>query len=531
MLSGLDYTIIVVYMALVLLIGALSSRKNSTSEDYFMAGRSLSWFPVAMSVAATMLSANSIIGGPGWAYSGGLFPFMVNITVPLAVAFVMYTTLPVCYSLRLTSIYEYVELRLGPRTRLFTVLCFFANAVIQVGSMVYVPALIINTFTGWSLDIIIPLVVLTAIVYTLFGGMRAVIWTDVSQMLVMWVGLAAVLWIIFATIGQDFSTILATARSAGKLESLDFSLTLDGSQTFWASLLGGFVMWVNYFGFNQVQIQRVLTSRSLADAKRSFLNSAIIMNVMYFLCIFIGVLLFVMYRGQKFPTANSVMIHFITTHLWTGFVGLMVSGIFAASMSSIDSLLNSMSTVFTKDIYERYMRGPSKPTSLHDSMLISLAFGVGITVVTLLGFSQNTRSVLDVVGNYISYISGPMAAIYCLAFFVPAANDRGVVLGAASGLAAVIGVCAVIPMAWIWKPAVGFILAFAAGWAGSLYFADNISRERGHRYTLRGVRQNMRENGQLSEQGKSLLPFVFDRYCAAALAFFVAQYIFLIGIQ
>ena len=138
-----------------------------------MAGRSLAWFPIAMSVAATTISANGFLGGPGWAYTDGLSPYMIQAAIPLAIFFVVYTTLPVCYSLKLTSIYEYIELRLGPRTRLLTVLGFFANAIIQIGSMVFIPSLVISFFTGWSMLAVVPLVVLTAIAYTLLGGMKA----------------------------------------------------------------------------------------------------------------------------------------------------------------------------------------------------------------------------------------------------------------------------------------------------------------------------------------------------------------------
>ncbi len=147
MLATVDYLVIVVYLSFVLFIGWKSSKGNNTSEDYFMAGRSLAWFPIAMSVAATTISANGFLGGPGWAYTDGLSPYMIQAAIPLAIFFVVYTTLPVCYSLKLTSIYEYIELRLGPRTRLLTVLGFFANAIIQIGSMVFIPSLVISFFT------------------------------------------------------------------------------------------------------------------------------------------------------------------------------------------------------------------------------------------------------------------------------------------------------------------------------------------------------------------------------------------------
>lgn len=527
MLSFPDITVMVIYLSLVLFVGWRCSHENKTSEDYFMARRSLSWFPVAVSIAATTISANSFIGGPGWAYSEGLYPFMINIALPLAVAFVLCTTLPVCYHLRLTSVYEYVELRLGPGTRFLTVLGFFANALIQVGSMVFVPSLMISFFTGWPLSVVVPVVVVVTVLYTLMGGIRAVIWTDVCQMGVMWLSLCFIVYILLSGINLPFSELIHQARSMGKLDSLNFSMDISSSQTFWATLVGGFFMWLNYFGFNQVQIQRVLTSKSIGDAKRSFVNSAVITNVMYFVFMMIGVLLFLFFKGRPFENANAVMFHFISTHLGKGLVGLVVAGIFASAMSSVDSLFNSMTTVFTKDIYERYLTSDKGPVPLKTTMFISAIFGVIVTFVCLLGFSKSVESVLNVVGSYISYLSGPMAAIYILSFFVPCANDKGTVGGVVIGFTATLAFCSFVKVGWIWKPALGFIFTFFAALFFSLLFSSTDQDKKRQQYTLYGVLQQIKASENLSENGVSLLPLAIDRYALVAGLFFIGQYAFL----
>ena len=523
MLATVDYLVIVVYLSFVLFIGWKSSKGNNTSEDYFMAGRSLAWFPIAMSVAATTISANGFLGGPGWAYTDGLSPYMIQAAIPLAIFFVVYTTLPVCYSLKLTSIYEYIELRLGPRTRLLTVLGFFANAIIQIGSMVFIPSLVISFFTGWSMLAVVPLVVLTAIAYTLLGGMKAVIWTDVCQMGIMWFSLAFIVVVIFKNTPLSISEMLNKAQGAEKFAALDFSFAFSSSSTFWASLLGGFVMWVNYFGFNQVQIQRVLTAKSVDDAKRSLVNSAVVMNVMYFVFMFIGIMLFVFYNGRRFDNANAIMLDFISNHLGRGLAGLVVAGIFAAAMSSVDSLFNSMTTVFTKDIYEKYVARQSGPASLRTSMAISFGFGILVTAVALLGFSKSAESVLNIVGNYISYISGPMAAVYFLSFFTVTANDKGVAYGAVLGFLSVVIFCSFVAVGWIWKPAIGlaFSLFFSLAFSSIFKDTDNGGREK---YTLWSMLESRKNANTTIECGNSIAPFVFDRYCAASLFFFFSQY-------
>ncbi len=232
MLSIADTLIIIFYIAGVLILGLVVGKSNKSADDYFLAGRTMPWLPVAISVAATMISANGFIGGPGWAYESGLSPYMVNIGVPLAIVLVMSTTVPVFYNLRFTSIYEYMEARLGVRTRLLVVAGFFANSVIQVSSMVFIPALIINTFTGWDLRVVIPVVVVTAIIYTISGGIRAVIWTDVAQMAVLWSGLLVALAIILGSLGAGLTDTLGALREAGKLKALDFSLDMTRRRAF-----------------------------------------------------------------------------------------------------------------------------------------------------------------------------------------------------------------------------------------------------------------------------------------------------------
>ena len=220
------------------------------------------WLPVALSVAATMISANSFIGGPGWAYTDGLQPFMQNITVPLACFIAVTVTVPLFYYLRVSSVYEYMELRLGKFSRLLTVAQFFINSLIQVSSMVFVPALIIQTVTGWSQNVIVPIIVFCAIVYTIAGGIKAVIWTDAVQMIVLWGGMIIILITAVQSTGLGWSATIAEAASAGLYDAYDFSFTFTKTNAFLCSCFGIF-MWTRYFCFDQAQMQRILTSKSM----------------------------------------------------------------------------------------------------------------------------------------------------------------------------------------------------------------------------------------------------------------------------
>ena len=238
-MSAVDVIVVVVYLVAMLVIGYLSGKQNQSQEDFFLAKRSMPWIPIALSVAATMISANGFIGGPGWAYTDGMYPVMVNITVPLAIFVSMWMVTPVFYNLKVTSVYQYMGLRLGNWTRLLTIFQFFVNSLIQVSSMVYIPVLILHMLTGWPLWLLIPAVVLIAIVYTLLGGIKAVIWTDTVQMLVVIGGVVLIVATAIHGTGLGLLDTLAQAKASGKLDALDFSMDITQANTFWATLLGG----------------------------------------------------------------------------------------------------------------------------------------------------------------------------------------------------------------------------------------------------------------------------------------------------
>lgn len=524
MISTLDSIIIVVYIVGMLIMGYFVGKDNKSQEDFFLAGRSMPWLPVALSVAATMISANAFIGGPGWAYTDGIAPFMVNITVPLAIFFAMYVTMPVLYHLKVTSIYEYMDYRFGPICRNLTVLQFFINSLIQVSSMVFIPALILQTITGWSLQVIVPIIVTAAIIYTVLGGIKAVIWTDVIQTAIVWGGLLIAIIVAVSDIPGGLFATLGQAREAGMLDGLDFKFSLTATNAFWASLIGGTAMWTRYFCFDQAQVQRVLTSRSMKGVKNSFLASAIMMNVVYFVMLTVGLILWVFYEGRAFESSNQVMIGFILENLPVGVVGLVIAGAFAAAMSSVDSLLNSLTTVFVKNIYEEYIS--KEEATLRTTMTIAAVFGVAVIFIVILGFGGTVESVLNVVGRYISYFAGPALGAFLLAMFTIKANDKGTAVGFVLGFLGGFWIAQTFQVSWLWNPAIGCTLTLVIGMLASTMFAGNSKDiEEIKEFTAVGMREKIISDGLPQEEdGVSVLPFQMDKYAIIALVFFVAQY-------
>ncbi|RJW48942.1 sodium:solute symporter [Clostridiales bacterium TF09-2AC] len=517
MVSNVDILVIIGYFLCLLIIGFLTSRQSKEQEEYLIARKSMPWLPVALSVTATMISANGFIGGPGWAYTSGMYPVMVNVAVPLAVFFALYIAVPVIYHLNINSIYQYMELRLGKYTKALSIFQFFVNSIIQASSMVFVPVLVLQRMTGWPMKVLVPAVVLVAVIYTLMGGIKAVIWTDALQMFVV---IGAVIFVVIAALSDldvgiiDFFDL---ARTSGKLSTLDFSFDITNNNTFWVTLIGGTFMWVRYFCFDQTQVQRVLTSKSLKQAKKSLALSAFIMNIVYYLMLFIGVILFFFYKGRPFESANDVMITFIMEEVPIGITGLILAGVFAAAMSSVDSLINSMVLVFTKDIYEPYLL--KKKASLKTTRYITLVIGIIMIGVIFVGFGNSVRSVLDLVGNYISYFAGPAAGAFLLGFFTLKANDKGVAVGVIAGIIGNTAIAMLLQTGWLWNPAIGATITIVVGYACSLGFGQEKSPETTRKYTVMGMKNDLRVE-------KNMRPCYFGVGEMLTLGFFLLQYVF-----
>lgn len=530
-MSTLDVLVIVVYLIMIMCLGLFVGKDNKTQEDYFLAGRSMPWIPIALSVAATMISANSFVGGPGWAYTDGIMPFMQNVTVPLACFIAATITAPIFYYLRVSSVYEYMGMRLGKWSRFLTVIQFFINSLIQVSSMVYVPALIIRMITGWDMKIIVPIIVGCAIVYTITGGIKAVIWTDAVQMIVLWGGMIAILFLAVKETGMGFVGAISQAADTGKYNAFDFSMDISRTNSLFCSCFGVF-MWIRYFCFDQAQVQRILTSKSMRGIKKSLVTSTIMMNLMYFLMLFVGTIFFVVYQGKKFETSNEIMIGFMLQYLPKGVLGLVIAAVFAAAMSSVDSLLNSMTTTFTKDIYEQYFsKDKGRETTLKRTIAVSTVLGVIIIFIVIIGFDGSVKSVIDVVGRYISYFAGPALGAFLLAMFTTRASDKGVAIGFVSGLICGYLLAQKYEISWLLNPAIGAGITMVCGYLISMVIPDKKTREETLAYTAMGIRKKMLEEGGEREDGVYAIPFKLDKYAVTLLIIFVLQYVILVIIR
>ena len=514
-MAFLDIVLLVVYMAGTMAIGFWVGRENEDSEDYFIGGRSMPWYAIGLSVGVTMISANSFIGGPGWGYEAGLVAAMVNISVPLAILFVIYTAVPVFYSLRVTTVYEYINQRLGAKTRFLNVIIWLCSSLMLVGGFVYTPSLVLSEITGLSFEVWVPTIVIFAIVYTAIGGIKAVIWTDAIQAAVLFIGLLLSLIFAVSYLPEGLGAVVAAARESEKMQSFDWIIDFNALSV-WVVFIGGFAMWIGYFGFDQGQVQRYLSAKNIGNIKKSGVLSSVAMQMIYWFCIFLGVVLFIFYQSNEskldFSNTNLIMTDFMLHYIPTGLLGVLVAALFAAAMSSIDSILNSATAVFTKDIYEPYI-SKSKETPLRTSITFSVIFGAIIVVFVYLGLSDNSKSILDTIGSYISPFSALTTGTMLVCLFLPRVNDNGAFIGILIAAILTFLIQANVEMHWLMINPIGALLCLVLTYVCSLPFEDE--SEAKMPYTLWGVRQAIRNAPEKAED-----PFKFDGYAGAMIAIF-----------
>lgn len=519
-MSAIDLGIVVIYLLGMLYLGNRLSRSNETQEDYFIAGRSMNWLPVAFSVAATTISANGMVGGPGWSYQSGLSAFMLNMSIPLVLAVISCVFLPFLYHIKVTSCYEYLQIRLGSKSRLLGVIGFLVSALIQVSSMVYIPALIINQLTGWNIYLVLVVIVIIATGYTLLGGIKAVIWTDFIQMIIVWGSMFVIIICAFQNMDIGFMDTLRAAGEAGKLNSLDFSLDFQIENGVFATLLGGGILWLQYYATDQSQVQRLFAVKSVNHVKRSLLCSGLMMNILYFIFMIIGLLMFSVFQGREFGDANAIMITFIAEKVPIGFMGMIVAGIFAAAMSSVDSLLNSMTTVFVKDIYENFS-GKKGEVPVKVARRFTLVIAVLALFFASFAFMESTASILATVGSYISYLCGAILGLFILGMFTKKVSDNAAAAGFILGVAGTVIAAQLFPISYLWYNVIGLCLTCLIGWVTSYIWPNHKLDEQ--KFTLNWCIEKVKEESKDAPEKLMDMPGRKDIYFWSLIIFWVIQ--------
>ena len=302
-MSWLDWAIIVAYLAIMIIDGIRMTKHSKSVDGYFLANKSLPWWAVGLSVMATQLSAITLIGTTGQAYADGMRFIQFYFGLPIAMIILCVTVVKFFHNANVYTAYEYLERRFDVRVRTLTSFFFLISRGLALGVVIAAPSIVLSIVLGWNLTYTIFAMGLSTTVYTMFGGVQAVTWTDVKQMAVIFFGLAVCLIIIIGNFPSGVSTMdgLQIAGAAGRLKTVDFKLDFSEQYTIWSGLIGGAFLALSYFGCDQSQVQRFLTAKSIDQGRTSLLMSAFLKIPMQFFILLLGVMVFVFYQFTAPP--------------------------------------------------------------------------------------------------------------------------------------------------------------------------------------------------------------------------------------
>jgi len=447
-LSLIDGIVLFAYVGGVFALGCWFVRKSGHTEEFMAAGRSLPGWVVGLSVFGTYVSSISFLANPGKSYAGNWNPFVFSLSLPIAAVIAVVLFVPFYRRRGEVSAYTHLERRFGPWARTYAVVCYLLTQIGRVGAILYLVALLFAPLFELEMWTIIVAIGLLVTVYTLLGGIEAVIWTDVVQSLVLTAGVLISAAILLLRMPDGAGQLFEIAAREGKFSLGDFGLRLDEA-TFWVVLIYGLCINLQNFGIDQSFVQRYATAKSDADAKRSVWLGALPYLPISAVLFFVGTALFAFYTAapESLPVneqgnvaADRVFPHFIVTQLPTGMTGLLIAAVVAAAMSSVDSSLNSSATLILQDIYTRYIRPDAEE---RESMRVlygaTIVFGILGTGTAILMIGQ--KSVLDAWWTVAGLFSGGMLGLFLLGLLSRAGN-RAAITGV------VCGVLVIVWMGW-----------------------------------------------------------------------------------
>jgi len=428
----LNYIILGIYISGMIVVGVYFSGKQTSISEYFLAGRKLPWVAVAMSMYASVTSAMTFMGLPGLAYSQNLTLLVVCLMSPLIAPVLIYFIYPMYRKLNLTTSYEYISMRFGRNARVATAVLFILARLGWLGTVIYAPALALHVTTGIPQYVAICIIGLLATVYCVMGGLSAVIWTDVPQFIIMISGAAIMIIVLCGIIPDGAAGILHEGHLADKINLLDWTIQ-PGHMTALAVALAYVFILLQDYGVDQVTVQRLLSVKTDRGVTKAILFNAATDFLIIGMLLFIGLGLFVYY--QQHPallppdlSPDRILPWFILHELPMGVSGLIIAAIFAAAMSSVDSGLNSLTTVILHDV--------AAPLSGHESIkiykvkiarMITCSLGVLATLVAMYVF-EYIGGIIKSFYTFMGLFSAPVLALFLLGMVTKRANFQGWIL-------------------------------------------------------------------------------------------------------
>ncbi|HKY06191.1 MAG TPA: sodium:solute symporter, partial [Blastocatellia bacterium] len=437
-LALIDLGIIVIYLLSVVAVGWAAGRKQRDIRDYFVGDRDVPWWAITCSIVATETSTATFISIPGLAWAGNMAFMQLVFGFMLGRLIVVALFIPLYFRGELFTAYQVLDERFGPTAKRAAAALFLATRSVADGLRLLLTAIVLGELTGWSIALSIFITGVATIIYTYLGGMKAVIWTDVSQLFIYIIGALVAGYILVGRIPGGLAEYQAAAEAAGKLQLFDFTFDISKTYTFAAGVLGGTLLTTATHGTDQLMVQRYLCAKSPRQASLALLVSGAVIFLQFLLFLLIGVGLYVFYThyppAAAFARPDQVFPTFIISELPKGVVGLVVAAVFAAAMSTLSSSLNSSATTSLTDFYRPlWKKEASDRHYLSVSRLLTAFWGVVQIVVAIAGANAN-ESIVNQVLAVASFTSGPVLGIFFLGVLTRRVTERGALAGLVTGI-------------------------------------------------------------------------------------------------
>jgi len=457
-LSGIDYLVIGVYLLAITAFGSWFARFQKTTRDYFLTDRSVPWWAICFTIVATETSTLTFIGIPAQAYAGNMTFLQLAIGYIIGRIIVSLLFIPAYFRGDLFTSYELLQRRFGTRVKTLSAVIFLITRSLADGIRLFTTALVISIVTQVPVTGVVIVLGAAMIVYTMRGGVSAVIWTDVVQMFIYIAGAGAVAIALLNRIDGGWAEVARVGSDTARFVFLDTTFDVTRAYTIWAGLLGGVALTLSTHGTDQFLVQRLLSAKSQQDASKGLVLSGFIVFVQFVLFLLIGVMLYAYYQQVPLPQAltrnDQILPIFVVNELQNGLAGFIVAAIVAAALSPS---LNAMAATTVSDFYLPYFnRSADQATQMRVSKQATVAWGI-VQLLVAIGAQFMNRSVLDAGLAVLSFASGAVLGAFLLGTLAPSVRERDTFAGMIAGLIVMTLVWWLTPIAFTWYVLIGAV--------------------------------------------------------------------------
>ena len=455
-MAWIDYLVAGAYLVGIIIFGSYFAKFQRTTGDYFLTDRSTPWWAICFTIVATETSTLTFIGVPAAAYTGNMTFLQLAAGYVIGRLIVSVLFLPAYFRGALVTSYQLLQQRFGSSVNTVSAGLFLMTRSLADGIRLFATALVISIVTGVPMTWTVIVLGSAMILYTVRGGVAAVIWTDVVQMFIYLAGALVVFAALLHFIPGGLSEVLRQGAAANKFQVLDWSLDPTRIYTLWAGVAGGIALTLATHGTDQFLVQRLLSARSAREAARGLVLSGVLVFAQFVLFLFIGVMLFVYHQHVPLMTplgrTDEILPRFILTNLPHGAIGFIVAAIVAAALSPS---LNAMAATTVNDFYRKYVRPDAdEPTLMRVSRHATVLWGI-VQLIVALGAQWMERSVLDAGLAVLSLTTGPVLGAFVLAVARPRTGAVSVMVGMVTGAVVLIWLWWTATVAWTWYALIG----------------------------------------------------------------------------